>query len=66
LRADLGLIGLDQDVKRGRVDIALFHQQRFQRPHPELDLGEFGMVVIVVMVVIVRHEGSVKSVVLYR
>ena len=52
-RADLGLVGLDQEVERRRVDIALLGQHRFERAHAQLGLGELRMVVVVVMVVIV-------------
>ena len=36
VRADLGLVGLDQDVERRRIDVALFDQQRLERAHPQL------------------------------
>ena len=53
-RTDLGLIGLDNDVERGRIDIALLAQNGFERAHAQLHLGEFRAVVMIVVVVIVR------------
>jgi len=47
---DLRLIGVDQGVQRGRIDIALLDQQGLERPDAQLDIGQFGMFVIVVMV----------------
>ena len=37
-RADLGLVGLDDGVERGRVDVALFGQDGFQRADAKLRL----------------------------
>ncbi|GLS21835.1 hypothetical protein GCM10007874_48520 [Labrys miyagiensis] len=60
-RADLGLIGIDIDIKGGGIDIALFHQHGFELLHP---LGHRGgrrammVVVIMVMVVIMRAHGG--------
>ena len=48
VRADLGLIGLDDRVERGRVDIAFFAQDRFERAHAQLHLGQFRMRLAVV------------------
>ncbi len=53
VRADLGLIGLDDGVERGRLDIAFFGQDRLERAHAQLGLGQLGMVVVVVMMVVV-------------
>ena len=60
VRADPGLVGLDDGVERGRLDIALFGQDRLERAHPELGLRQFRMVVIVVMMVVVMlaHGGE--------
>ena len=33
VRADPGLVGLDDGVERGRLDIALFGQDRLERAH---------------------------------
>ncbi len=59
-RADLGLIGLDDGVERGRVDIAFFGQDGFERAHAQLHLRQFRMVVIVIMV---AHGAKNKRVV---
>ena len=40
VRADLGLVGLDDRVERGRIDIALLDQDRLERAHPKLHLRE--------------------------
>ena len=42
MRADLGLAGLDDPVERRRIDIALFGQDRFERAHPQLHVGQLG------------------------
>jgi len=69
-RADLGLVGLDDGVERGRVDVALLGQHRLQRPHPQLHLRQFGamlvvvIVVMVVVVVIVIGHGNLQRIVL--
>ena len=39
MRADLGLIGLDDGIERGRIDIALLGQHGLQRAHAQLHLG---------------------------
>ena len=56
-RPDLDLVGFDQEIERGRIDIAFFGQNGFQRTHPQFGLGQFRMVVVVVMVVIVVMFG---------
>jgi hypothetical protein len=40
MRAHLGLVGLDDGVEGGRIDIAFFGQHGFQRPHAQLHFGE--------------------------
>ena len=42
MRADLGLEGLDDLVERGRIDIALFGQDGFERAHPQLHVRQLG------------------------
>src|SRR4051794_35832340 len=49
LRTDPGLIGLDDGVEGCWLDIALFGQNRFQRANAQLGLGEFRVIVVVVM-----------------
>ena len=51
-RADLGLVGLDQKVERGGIDIALLGQDGFERAHAQFGLGQFRMVVVVMMMVV--------------
>jgi hypothetical protein len=53
MRADLCFVGLDNGIERGRIDIAFFGQDGFQRSHAQFSLGKLRMVVIVVVVVIV-------------
>ena len=53
MRADPGLVGLDDGIERGRLDIALLGQDRLQRAHAQFGLRQFRMVVIVVMMVVV-------------
>ena len=66
-RADLLLVGLDQEIERGRIDVAFFGQHRFQRAHAQLGFRQFGMVVIVVVmmvvvvVVMVVHKGRIVA-----
>ena len=70
-RADLLLIGLDQQIERRRIDVALLGQQRLQRAHAQVGFRQFGMVVIVVVVVVIvsahgrkdnrRHRGDVEA-----
>ena len=69
VRPDLGLIGLDDGVERGGLDIALLSQDRFQRAHPDLHLGQFRAVLVIMVVVVVvrvivvlRHTGLRRSV----
>ena len=51
--ADLRLVGLDQHVDRRGVDVALLDEDRFERAHAQLDLGQLAVVVIVVVGVVV-------------
>jgi hypothetical protein len=59
-RADLLLVGLDQKVERGRIDIALFGQHGFQRAHAQLGFRELGMLVVV-MVVVPGHGRTISK-----
>src|SRR5262245_37819261 len=45
--SDPGLVGLDNGIERGRIDIALFGQHGFQRAHSQLGFRKLGMVVVV-------------------
>ena len=49
-RPDLGLIGFNQEIERGRIDITFFGQNRLEGAHAQLGLRQFRMVVIVVMI----------------
>src|SRR5216683_1950334 len=51
--ADFGFIGLDNGIECCRIDIAFFSQDGFQRAHPQLGLGQFRMVMVVVMMIVV-------------
>ena len=58
VRADLGLVGLDDDVERGRVDIALLGQHGLERAHAQLHLGQLRAVlvmIVMIVVMILRH-----------
>ena len=48
VRTDPGLIGLDDGVERGGIDITLLGQDRLQRAHAQLRLGQFRAVRVVV------------------
>ncbi len=53
-RPDLRLVGLDERIERGGIDVALLGEDRLQRAHAKLRLGELrAMFVLVMMVVIV-------------
>ena len=41
VRTNFGLIGLDDEIERGGVDVAFFGQDGFERTHPKLYVGEF-------------------------
>src|SRR5689334_22456093 len=49
VRAYLGLIGLDDQIERGRVDISLLGQHGLQRAYAQLRLGELRAVLIVIV-----------------
>ena len=53
VRADAGLVGLDDGVERLRIDIALLGQDGFQRPHAQLRLGQLRAVLVVVMMLVI-------------
>ncbi len=53
-RPDLGLIGFDQEIERCRIDVALFGQDGLERAHAQLGLGQFRMIVMM-MVIVVGH-----------
>ncbi|MGY4418943.1 hypothetical protein ACVWY2_001368 [Bradyrhizobium sp. JR6.1] len=55
MRADLRLIGLHDGVERGSLDVAFLGQDRFQRAHAQFGLRQFGMVVIVVVMIMFAH-----------
>ena len=51
MRADFGLVGLDQRVDGGGIEIALLGQHGFERADAQLHLGQFGAVVVRAVVV---------------
>ena len=52
MRADPGLIGLDDEIERGWLHVALFGQDRFQRPPPQLHLGQVRAVRVMILVMV--------------
>ena len=48
MRADPGLVRLDDAVERRRIDIALLDQNGFERPHAQLHLGQCRSIVVIV------------------
>jgi hypothetical protein len=50
--ADFRLVGVDQHVERRRIDIALLGQHSLERPNAPLDLAQFA---VIGMVMIVFH-----------
>ncbi len=50
MRPDLGLVGIDDEVERLGIDIALLGQDRLQRADAELHLRNLGAVVVVMVV----------------
>src|SRR5829696_3498109 len=56
-RPDLGLVGLDQNIDRRRIDIALLGQDRLEGADPKLDVGELAVFVVVVVVVVMVVHG---------
>ena len=62
-RADLGLVGLDDGVERGRIDVALLGQHGFQRAHAKLRLRQLRavlVIVVMVMIVVVSGHGDLR------
>src|SRR5262249_47768590 len=51
-RRHSGLLGLDDDVERGRSDVALLGEHRLQRAHAQLRLRALRAVLVVVIVVV--------------
>jgi hypothetical protein len=58
VRPDPGLIGVDDEIERLGIDIALLGQDRFEGADPELHLVELGAVVIVMVRVLVDGHGG--------
>ncbi len=62
VRPDPGLVRLDDLVQRRRIDIALFGQDGFERPHPHIHFGQFRALRMVVGVdMVIRHRCSPRS-----
>ena len=53
MRADLGLVGLDDRADRRRIDLAFLGQHGFQRAYAQLHLGKLRAVFVVVVVFVV-------------
>ena len=51
MRTDLGLVGLDQRVDGGGVEIAFLGQHGFERADAQLHFGQFRAVVVMMIVV---------------
>src|SRR5919201_6514184 len=49
MRADLSLIGLDDEIERGGVDVSLLGQDGLERAYAQLPLGELRAVLIVLV-----------------
>ena len=64
VRTDFRLIGLDDGIERGRLDIAFLGQDRLERAHAQFGLGQFRMVVIVVMMIVVMagHDRKIREI----
>ncbi len=63
----LGLIGLDNAIERGRIDITLFGEDGFECTHAQLHLGKLRAVrVMVLVLVVVRHNPSLPVIWLTR
>jgi hypothetical protein len=50
---DPGFVGVDDDIERLRVDVALFGQDRLKRADPQLHLAELRTVIMLVVIVVV-------------
>src|SRR5262245_66314683 len=55
--ANLGLVGFDDEIERGRIDIALLGEDRLQCADAQLRLGELRAVFTVVML----GHGNLRS-----
>ena len=56
MRTDFGFIKLDDAIKRGGFDIPLLDQNRLDRAHPQLHLGEIGALIMIVIMCIHRQN----------
>src|ERR1700730_6389573 len=50
---DFGLIGLDNEIEVGGIDVALLRQNRVRRAPPRLRLGKLGAVGVLIMGVLI-------------
>jgi len=62
VRADFGLIGLDDGIERRRIDVAFLGQDRLQRADAQFGLRQFRMVVMVMVVVVIMFAHAAKIV----
>jgi hypothetical protein len=49
MRADLGLVKLDDSIERRSFDISLLDQVGFERAHTKIHLGKMGALVMIVI-----------------
>jgi hypothetical protein len=49
VRANPGLVGLDDTIECSRIDITLLDQDRLEGVHPKLHFGQLRAVVVVVL-----------------
>ena len=54
-RSDLDLIGLNQRINGRWIDIAFLDQDGLECAHPQLDLGEMAVVVMIMVMMVVPH-----------
>ena len=52
-RADLGFIGLDQFIKRSRIDVTLLGENGLEGAHAQINRRQFRMIVVVVMIMMI-------------
>ena len=60
-RADARLVGVDQHVQRGRVDVALLRQHGFERANTQVHLAELAVVAVRMRVVVVVGHAHMLS-----
>src|SRR5262249_46280407 len=51
MRTDSGLVGLDDLIESGGLDISLFNENGLERAYPEIHLRELRTMIVIVIVV---------------